>query len=71
METLKSEVIAKQIEDAQKDIIKNEILIGYLDVLKKDLHMTKQEVANTDLKIEALKRDIKFNKGYIAYASKL
>lgn len=71
METIKKEVIAKQIDDAQRDICKNEILIGYLELLKKDMSMTKAEKAQTDIKIQALQRDIKFNKGYIAYASKL
>lgn len=67
---MKKEVIQKQIDNAEADIIKNEVLIGYLEVLKKEMGMTKQEKANTDMKIEALRRDIKFNKGYIKYASK-
>lgn len=68
---MKKEVIKKQIESAEADIIKNEILIGYLNELKKSMGMTKDEKAKTDLKIEALNRDINFNKGYVKFASKL
>lgn len=68
---MKKEVIQKQIDLANADIIKNEVLIGYLETLKTDMKMTKQEKAQTDMKIEALNRDIKFNKGYVKYASKM
>lgn len=68
---MKNEVIQKQIDLAEADIIKNEVLIGYLESLKGDWKMTKEEKAKTDMKIDALNRDIKFNKGYIEYATKL
>lgn len=66
---MEKEIIQKQIELANKDVIEKEILIGYLETLKKD--MTKEEKAQTDIKITALKRDINFNKGYVEYASNL
>ena len=64
-----NDIIAKQVKTAEDDIIVKETLIGYLNSLKEGLD--KKEKAEFDMKIEGLKRDIKFNQGYIDYVSKL
>lgn len=66
---MREEILKKQIKLAEEDNFKNEVLIGYLLSLKTD--MTKEEKAQVDLKVEKLRRDIKFNEGYVKFASKL
>lgn len=66
---MKNEVIQAQIKLSEEANIKGEILIGYLETFKKSL--SKEDAAKTDLKIEALRNDIKFNHGYIEYAKTL
>ena len=63
----KEQLKQRVIEGVQCDIIKTEILISYLQELKKT--MNKAEKGATDVKIMALERDIKFNLGYVKHAS--
>lgn len=59
----------KVIEKVQNDITMNKVLIGYLESTSFDL--SKEAKAKLDMKVDALKRDIMFNEGFIVYAKNL
>ena len=59
----------KVLDKVQSDITMNKVLIGYLESTQFDL--SKEAKAKLDMKVDALKRDIMFNEGFIIYAKKL
>ncbi len=61
--------LEKVIENVQTSITMNQILIGYLESTSFDL--SKEAKTKLDMKIDALKRDILFNEGFIIYAKNL
>ncbi len=59
----------KVIEKVENDITMNKVLIGYLE--STSFELSKEAKAKLDMKVDALKRDIMFNEGFIIYAKNL
>jgi len=59
----------KVVDKVQMDITMNKVLIGYLESTSFDL--SKEAKVKLDMKVDALKRDIMFNEGFIIYAKNL
>lgn len=59
----------KVIEKVRTDITMNKVLIEYLESTA--LNLSKEAKAQLEMKIQALKRDIMFNEGFIIYAENL
>ena len=68
MEDLKKELIKEQLEGAQKELIKAELWIDLYEALMKDEKDAKIK-AQHGLKVEGLKKTIKFNEKVIKHFS--